>query len=53
MGPEAGNLIHEAVMAMEFQATSEDIARTCHAHPTLNEAVKEAALALAGRPIHI
>jgi dihydrolipoamide dehydrogenase len=38
---------------MEFGATSEDIARTCHAHPTLNETVKEAALAVDGRPIHI
>ena len=53
IGPEAGNMIHEAVLAMEFGASSEDIARTCHAHPTLNEAVKEAALAVAGRAIHI
>lgn len=52
MGPEAGNLIHEAVMAMEFQATSEDMARAFHGHPTLNEAVKEAAMAVTGKPIH-
>jgi len=38
---------------MEFGGSAEDIARTCHAHPTLEEAVKEAALAVAGRPIHI
>jgi dihydrolipoamide dehydrogenase len=53
MGPEAGNLIHECATAMAFGATSEDIARTCHGHPTYNEAVKEAALAVDGRPIHI
>jgi dihydrolipoamide dehydrogenase len=53
IGPEAGTLIHEAVIAMEFAASAEDIARSCHAHPTLNEAVKEAALAVAGRAIHI
>lgn len=53
IGPEAGTLISEAVIGMEFSASSEDIARTCHAHPTLEEAVKEAALAVAGRPIHI
>jgi dihydrolipoamide dehydrogenase len=53
VGPEAGTLIAEAVIAMEFGASSEDIARTCHAHPTLEEAVKEAALAVAGRAIHI
>jgi len=53
IGPEAGTLIAEVVMAMEFGASSEDIARTCHAHPTLEEAVKEAALAVDGRPIHI
>jgi dihydrolipoamide dehydrogenase len=53
IGPEAGTLIAEVVLAMEFGASSEDIARTCHAHPTLEEAVKEAALAVAGRPIHI
>ena len=53
IGPEAGTLIAEAVIAMEFGASAEDIARTCHAHPTLEEAVKEAALAVDGRPIHI
>jgi dihydrolipoamide dehydrogenase len=53
LGPDAGTLIHECVLAMEFGAAAEDIARTCHGHPTLNEAVKEAALAVAGRPIHI
>jgi dihydrolipoamide dehydrogenase len=53
LGPDAGTLIHEVVVAMEFGASSEDIARTCHGHPTLNEAVKEAALAVDGRAIHI
>jgi dihydrolipoamide dehydrogenase len=53
IGPEAGNLIHEMVLAIEFGASAEDIARTCHAHPTLNEAVREAALAVDKRPIHI
>jgi dihydrolipoamide dehydrogenase len=53
IGPEAGTLIAEIVMAMEFGASSEDIARTCHAHPTLEEAVKEAALGVDGRSIHI
>ena len=50
---DAGNMIAEAAMAMEFGASSEDIARTCHAHPTLSEAVKEAALAVDKRPIHM
>lgn len=53
IGPDAGTLIAEAVLAMEFSASAEDMARTCHAHPTLNEAVKEAALAVEVRPIHI
>ena len=53
LGPDAGTMIHEAVIAMEFGGSAEDIARTCHGHPTLNEAVKEAALAVDGRPIHI
>lgn len=53
LGPLAGDLIMEAVMAMEFGASSEDIARTCHHHPGMGEAVKEAALAVHGRPIHI
>ena len=53
IGPRAGDLIAEAAIAMEFGASSEDIARTCHAHPTLSEVVKEAALAVANREIHI
>jgi dihydrolipoamide dehydrogenase len=53
VGADAGNLIHEAAVAMEFGASSEDIARTCHAHPTLTEAVKEAALAVEKRAIHM
>lgn len=53
IGPDAGTMIHEIVVGMEFGAAAEDIARTCHGHPTLNEAVKEAALAVAGRTIHI
>lgn len=53
MGAQAGTMIAEAALAMEYGASSEDIARTCHAHPTLNEAVKEAALAVLGRAIHI
>ena len=52
IGSDAGNMIAEAAVAMEFGASSEDIARTCHAHPTLPEAVKEAALAVAKRAIH-
>jgi dihydrolipoamide dehydrogenase len=53
IGPDAGTMIAEAALAMEYGASSEDIARTTHAHPTLSEAVKEAALAVDGRPIHI
>jgi dihydrolipoamide dehydrogenase len=53
LGPEAGTLIAEIALGMEFGASSEDIARTCHAHPTLEEAVKEAALAVEDRAIHI
>ncbi len=53
IGPDAGTMIAEAALAMEYGASSEDIARTTHAHPTLNEAVKEAALAVDGRAIHI
>jgi dihydrolipoamide dehydrogenase len=53
VGAEAGTMIAEVALAMEFGGSSEDIARTCHAHPTLNEAVKEAALAVDGRAIHI
>ena len=53
IGPEAGTLIAEVAMAIEFGASSEDIGRICHAHPTLNEVVKEAALAVEGRALHI
>ncbi|MDF2095742.1 dihydrolipoyl dehydrogenase [Aquibaculum arenosum] len=53
LGPEAGTLIHEVVVAMEFGGSAEDLARSFHGHPTLNEAVKEAALAVHGRPLHI
>jgi dihydrolipoamide dehydrogenase len=53
IGPDAGTLIAEAVLAKEFGASAEDIARTCHAHPTLSEAVKEAALSVDGRAIHV
>jgi dihydrolipoamide dehydrogenase len=53
VGSDAGNMIAEAAIAMEFGASAEDIARTCHAHPTLPEAVKEAALAVAKRAIHM
>ena len=53
IGPNVSEMIGELVLAMEFSASAEDIARTCHAHPTLSEAVKEAALAVDGRPLHI
>ncbi len=53
LGPDAGTLIAEIATAMEFGASSEDVARICHAHPTLSEAVKEAALAVDGRALHI
>ncbi len=53
IGPDAGTLIAELVTAIEFGASAEDVARVCHAHPTLSEAVKEAALAADGRAIHI
>jgi len=52
IGPHAGELIAEMAVAMEFGASSEDIARTCHAHPTFSEAVKEAALSVDKRAIH-
>jgi dihydrolipoamide dehydrogenase len=52
IGPRAGDLIAEAVDAMEFGASSEDIARTTHGHPTLSEALREAAMAVEGQPIH-
>jgi dihydrolipoyl dehydrogenase len=53
VGPDAGTMIGEVTLAIEFGASSEDIARTCHAHPTLSEAIKEAALAVEKRAIHI
>jgi len=53
IGEDAGTMIAEAALAIEFGASSEDLARTCHAHPTLEEAVKEAALATHGLPLHI
>jgi len=52
IGPSAGELIAEGVLAIEYGASSEDIARTCHAHPTLSEAFKEAAMATYSKPIH-
>jgi len=53
IGPSAGTLIAEAALALEYGASSEDIARTCHSHPDLNEAVKEAALGIFAKPIHM
>ena len=53
IGSEAGTMIAEAALAMEFGASSEDIAYTCHAHPTHTEALKEAAMAVRGKPIHV
>jgi dihydrolipoamide dehydrogenase len=53
IGPMAGTMIAEAALAMEFGASSEDLAMTCHAHPTHPEALKEAAMAAHGKPIHI
>ncbi|MGI9378890.1 MAG: dihydrolipoyl dehydrogenase [Methyloligellaceae bacterium] len=53
IGPDAGNMIAEAAVIMEFGGSAEDLARTCHAHPTLTEAVKEAALAVDKRALHI
>ena len=52
MGPSAGELISECVLAMNYGASTEDIARTCHGHPTLSEAIKEAAMATYDQPIH-
>ena len=52
VGPQASELISEAVVAMEFRASSEDIARICHAHPSLSEATKEAALAVDKRTLN-
>jgi dihydrolipoamide dehydrogenase len=53
IGPAAGDLIHEICVAMEFGASAEDIALTCHAHPTFSEAVREAALACGSGAIHM
>lgn len=53
IGPNAGEMIAEAVIALEYGASSEDIARTCHAHPTLSEAFKEACMAAYSKPIHM
>jgi dihydrolipoamide dehydrogenase len=53
IGAEAGEMIHEAAVLMEFGGAAEDLARTCHAHPTRSEAVKEAALAVGKRAIHM
>ncbi len=53
VGPDAGNIIAEAAVLMEFGGSAEDLARTCHAHPTLTEAIKEAALAVGKRALHI
>ena len=53
IGPEAGNMIHEVIAVMEFGGSAEDLARTFHGHPTYNEAVKEAALAVDGRTINM
>lgn len=52
VGPNAGEMIAEGVLAMEYGASSEDISRTCHAHPTLSEAFKEACMAVHDKPIH-
>ena len=53
IGDAAGELIAEATVAMEFKAASEDLARICNPHPTLNEAIKEASLAAYFKPIHL
>ncbi len=53
LGPHAGDLINEAALALTFSASAEDLARTCHVHPTLGEALREAALAVAGQAIHV
>ncbi|MGA9444119.1 MAG: dihydrolipoyl dehydrogenase, partial [Methyloceanibacter sp.] len=53
IGPDAGTMIAEAAVLMEFGGSAEDLARTCHAHPTLNEAIKEAALAVDKRALHM
>ena len=53
MSANAGELIGECVLAMEYGASSEDIARTCHGHPTLSEAIKEACMACYDKPVHM
>jgi dihydrolipoamide dehydrogenase len=53
IGVEAGEMIHEAAVLMEFGGSAEDLARTCHAHPTRSEAIKEAALAVGKCAIHM
>lgn len=53
IGEQAGNMIAEATLALEYKASSEDLARTCHAHPTFSEALKEAAMAAYSKPLHI
>ncbi len=53
VGPQAGDLIPEAVIAMEFGGSAADIARSSHGHPGMSEAVKEAAMAVGGRAVHI
>ena len=53
VGAGAGDMVHEAAVLMEFGGSSEDLGRTCHAHPTMSEAVKEAALATFGKPLHM
>jgi dihydrolipoamide dehydrogenase len=53
IGFGAGEMIHEACVLMEFGGSSEDLARTCHAHPTMSEAVREAAMATHDKPIHL
>ncbi len=52
IGPNAGEMIAEAVLGIEYGASSEDLARTCHAHPTLSEALKEACMSTYDKPIH-
>jgi dihydrolipoamide dehydrogenase len=53
MAPNAGEIIHEAVLALQYGASSEDVARTCHAHPTVSEALKEACMQTYLKAIHI
>ncbi|ERU24738.1 hypothetical protein P043_01739, partial [Brucella melitensis 02-5863-1] len=53
LGYNAGEMIHELAVLMEFGGSSEDLARTCHAHPTMSETVRESALATFAKPIHM